>query len=109
MHQEALTSVNNPDELTVFVNSVKITFLHYPFPLLQDLASLDGMQTASIQEIAAMKAYTIGRRTSLKDYVDMYELLAFKYIDLPKVLELAREKYAADFNDRLFFRAISIA
>jgi hypothetical protein len=28
-------SVNNPDELTAFVDNVKITFLTYPFPRLE--------------------------------------------------------------------------
>ena len=102
-----LPSVNNPNELTVFVNTVKITFLHYPFPLVRPLVPLEGaVRAASIQEIAAMKAYTIGRRTSFKDYVDMYEIIAAGHIMLPEVMKLALEKYKNEFNDRLFLEQL---
>lgn len=99
-------SVNNRDELTVFVGSVKVTFLYYPFPLIQPLASHEGLQIASIKEIAAMKAYTIGRRTSFKDYVDMYEIISSKHADLDEIIQLAREKYKNEFNDRLFLEQL---
>jgi hypothetical protein len=62
-------SVNDPGELTVFVNDVKVTFLRYPYPVILDLRSENGLALLSIPEIAATKAYTIGRRGSYKDYV----------------------------------------
>lgn len=99
-------NVNNRDELTVFVGSVKVTFLYYPFPLIRPLASLEGIQTASIQEIAAMKAYTIGRRTSLKDYIDMHALIVLRHVDIRQVIDLALEKYKTEFNDRLFLEQL---
>jgi len=63
--------VDNVDQLTFLVDGVKITFLAYPFPLLEPLVSFDGLSMLSVREIGATKAYTIGRRGTYKDYVDL--------------------------------------
>jgi len=70
--------VNNADELTVFADNVKITFLRYPYSLLRDLVSFKGISMLAVPEIAATKAYTIGRRGSFKDYIDLYWVLKGK-------------------------------
>src|SRR3989338_11696223 len=67
-------SVNNNDELTLFVEDTKITFLYYPFPTIRPCVKYEGMSVLSLKELAAAKAYTIGRRGSFKDYVDLYYL-----------------------------------
>ena len=98
--------VNNSDELTVLANDIKITFLYYPFPLINPLVCLKGLKLAGIKELAAMKAYTIGRRGEYKDYIDLYYLLYEKHISLKKILEIAKKKYKQDFSDRLFLEQL---
>ena len=49
-----------------------------------------------------MKAYTIGRRRSFKDYVDLYFILFEKHATLETLILDAKEKYNDTFNDRLF-------
>lgn len=99
-------SVNNSEELTVFANDTKVTFLYYPFPLIDPLTNLNGLKLPTLQELAAMKAYTIGRRGEYKDYVDLYYLLSEKHTSLKEILESARRKYKNDFNDRLFLEQL---
>ena len=53
-------------------------------------------------EIAAMKAFAIGKRIAYKDYVDWYFLLSEGHVNIRQVIALARKKYGNDFNDRLF-------
>ena len=98
--------VSNSDELTIFANETKITFLYYPFPLIKPLINLNGLQVPAIQELAAMKAYTIGRRGEYKDYIDLYYLLYEKHTSLERIIETARKKYKNDFNDRLFLEQL---
>ena len=98
--------VNNPDELTLFANETKITFLYYPFPLIKPLINLNGLQVPAIQELAAIKAYTIGRRGEYKDYIDLYYMLHEKHTSLEEIIETARKKYKNDFNDRLFLEQL---
>src|SRR3989344_3653211 len=97
--------VNNKDELTLTINETKITFLYYPFPLLYPLVEWEGIKLASIQEIAAMKAYTIGRRGTFKDYVDLYFLLK-SGTTINGIITDAEKKYKDAFNARLLLEQL---
>ena len=95
-------AINNPDELTVFVGQVKITFLSYPFPLIEPLVSFERLRMLSVKEIAATKAYTIGRRGTYKDYVDLYFIIADHHASLEEIINMAEHKFGHEFNSRLF-------
>src|SRR5258708_27191743 len=98
--------VNNRDEFTVVIDNVKVTFLTYPFKIVRYLVKIEGLPMLSIPELAAKKAYTIGRRRELKDYVDLYFALAGNYVKLPDIIEIATQKYSAVFNARLFLEQL---
>lgn len=57
------------------LDGVKVSFLYYPYPLLRQLQIFHGIQVASIEDIAAMKAVAISQRGDKKDFFDMYEIL----------------------------------
>ena len=99
--------VNNSRELTLSVDEVKLTFLHYPFPPLLPLLVTPQLPLLSVKEIAATKAYTIGRRGTLKDYVDIYTIIAGGYTHLPDIIELAARKYGEAFDPRLFLEQLA--
>ena len=94
--------INNPDELTAFVGQVKMTFLSYPFPLVQPQVSVDGVRMLSVAEIGATKAYTIGRRGTYKDYVDLYFIISEHHASLEEIIAMAERKFRHEFNSRLF-------
>jgi hypothetical protein len=98
--------VNNSDELTVVLNGVKLTFLNYPFPVLDPFEIYEGLPLLSVREIAATKAYTIGRRGSYKDYVDLYFVLAEGHTTLPEIIANAERKFGEGFNARLFLEQL---
>lgn len=98
--------INNSDELTILIEGVKITFLYYPFAVIEPISQDQGLQIFSLQELAATKAYTLGRREELKDYIDLYFLLKEKYCDLKQIIDLAQKKFVNDFNDRLFLEQL---
>ena len=104
---QIVVSVNNAEELTIFIDEVKVTFLFYPFPVLLDFVVFEKMPMLGVKELSATKAYTIGRRGSYKDYVDLYFLLSEKMIILEEILELAKKKYGVEFNGRLFLEQIA--
>jgi len=97
-------AVNDSSQLTLFVNEVKLSFLHYPFPVI--LPFVADLNMLSLPELAATKAYTIGGRGEYKDYVDMYFLLEGGHISLNDLLKLTKDKYQNDFNDRLFLEQL---
>jgi hypothetical protein len=99
------TIVEAPMELTIVVDSVKMTFLKYPFNIevretFKDIISLPDLLTLS-----AMKAATLGRRAKWKDYVDLYFI--FKSISLAEVSRKAEEIFAGEFNEKLFREQLS--
>jgi hypothetical protein len=94
--------VNNKKELTVYIDSIKITFLHYPFIHKHNLVKNNIIPLASIYEIASMKAYTLGRRVSLKDYIDLYFILSSDVTNITSIIADAIAIYGDTFNDRLF-------
>lgn len=93
-------------ELSVMVHNVKCTFLHYPFETLLPFVDLGPVNALSAREILVTKAYTIGRRESLKDYIDLYTGLTRNVITLEDILDLANRKYGDAFNDRLFLEQL---
>lgn len=98
--------VNNSRELTLLIQEVKHTFLHYPFPVILPFTEDKTINMLSSKEILATKAYTIGRRGVFKDYIDLFSGLATGTSSLQEVIDLAREKYKDAFNDRLFLEQL---
>ena len=92
----------SPEQLNLIVNDVKITFFFYDYPVIDSLLKFNNISLVSIPEIAAMKAFAIGKRLSYKDYVDWYFMLKECHTSLTDVIKHAQEKFANDFNDRLF-------
>jgi len=101
-----LPLVNNADELTMLVNDVKVSFGRYPFPVREPFVSFENVSLLSIREIAATKAYTVGRRGSYKDYVDLYFVVAENHASLNNIIAGAEQKFGADFNSRLFLEQL---
>ncbi len=98
--------VNNSRELTVIIDGVKFTFLHYPFCTILPLVKLDPIPLLSIKETIAGKAYTIGRRGELKDYIDVYICLKDGHVTLHEIVDLATKKFSGVFDPRLFLEQL---
>ncbi len=98
--------VNNSEELTLVAKNTKITFLYYPFPTLYPLVESENFRLANVQELSAMKAYTIGRRGSFKDYVDLYFVLKEKLSSIENIILDADKKYKKAFNSRMFLEQL---
>jgi len=105
-YRNILPSVNDCDELTVFADGIKLSFIRYPFPTLFTIVKTEGIRMLSVKEIAATKAYTIGRRREFKDYVDLYFCVADGHCTLSEIIDATNRKFGAEFNDRLFLEQL---
>jgi len=94
------------EQFSVTVDGIKIDFVKEQ-PLLLDPVVFQNLKIASVAEIAAMKAHTLGFRGKLKDYVDLYFILKNKITDLQSIGDLAERKYGAEFNFRLFLEQLT--
>ncbi len=92
------------EQITFQTQNVSITFLWYYFQHIVPLVSTQYLPLASILDIAADKAHTLGRRVVWRDYVDIYFLL--EQFSLEKIIEVAKKKFNGDFNDALFLEQL---
>ncbi len=98
--------VNQDDQLTVSIKNVQVSFIHYPFSIFVDYINWNGINLLTPEIISAMKAYTLGRRATFKDYVDLYYVIKLKIAKLSEIIELANNFYGTNFNDRLFLEQL---
>src|SRR5690554_6381891 len=68
-------SRNTKNIFIVEVNGIKVDFVNYKYPLLDEIVVGDGIRIFSKKDIAAMKIAAITGRGSKKDFIDLYFLL----------------------------------
>jgi predicted nucleotidyltransferase component of viral defense system len=74
------------------VRGIKVDFVEYPYPWLDDPVVGDGLRLASYRDIAAMKLSAITNRGTKKDFVDLAFLL--DQFPLSDMLDFYKRKYA---------------
>lgn len=87
--------------------AINITFLWYYFKPLNPFITTNSIPLASLIDIAADKAHTMGRRTAWRDYVDVYWLLKKGLITLDSISEAATRKFGGAFNQTQFLEQLS--
>lgn len=106
------------DQVSWRIMETRVSFIAYPFRLLYPLvkgasvsSALSGIELADPREIAAMKAYALGRRTTFRDYIDLYFLLRNGWSSLPELISNADRKYILDgqrlFSPKLFLEQLT--
>ncbi len=73
------------------LNDVKVSFIKYDYPLLEELASDAYFHIAGLKDIASMKLSAILSRGSKKDFIDLFFLL--KSYSLKEILGFYGEKF----------------
>ncbi len=77
--------------LNLEIQSVKVSFLQYPYPLLEPTLDYEGLKLAGILDIACMKLNAVMQRGEKKDFYDLFEILQ-KY-SLEEILSSHEEKF----------------
>ncbi len=89
------------EQMNCIVNDVKVTFFQYPFEVAAK-QDVDGVfRVPTLLDLAAMKAYALGRRSKWKDYVDLYFLLK-DHFDILQISERASEIFGDLFSEKMF-------
>lgn len=105
------------DQASWIINGVNVTFIAYPFEAAYPLVRgetvdkfLRDILLAPPQEIALMKAYSIGRRATIRDYMDLYFLLSKGITSIEEIIQKAPLKFRAGneplFSPRLFLEQL---
>jgi hypothetical protein len=71
------------------------------------IAPDNGLQVASLLDLAGTKASVVQQRAEAKDYTDIDAILCDGRIDLPTALAAAQAIYGAQFNPQITLKALS--
>lgn len=74
------------------IGQTKFSMFYYKYPLLEKTTEFEGIQLASLQDIAAMKIHAIEDRGTRRDFVDTYFLS--KHFSLEEMLDFYQKKYS---------------
>ena len=100
-------SLNTSDQINFKTKEgIKVTFFWYYFKPISDLVKTSSLSMASIDDIVADKAYTVGFRAVWRDYVDIFLLLKSENYSLKKIIELGRKKFRGEFVETQFLEQL---
>lgn len=97
--------VEEPEEYTITVNGVRLTFLNYPFNIKYTEKLEHTIKIPDILTLGAMKAFALGKRAKWKDYVDLYFI--FRKHSLEEVTQKSAQIFGNEFNGKLFREQLS--
>jgi len=93
-------------QMNLTINDVKITFFEYPFQIKPEAWFERCINIPSLIDLAAMKAYALGRRSKWKDYVDLFFIIRDFY-SIKEIAGRAEEIFGELFSDKLFRAQLS--
>ena len=95
------------DQITLVTpTSVEITFVCHPYKPLQKFIETDSISLFHLDDLAANKAMTIGKRGAWRDYVDLFFLLKKELYSIETLIALAEKKFAGMFSEKLFLEQL---
>jgi hypothetical protein len=74
------------------VDGIKVDFVNYKYPLIEEYLIIDSIRLASKKDIAAMKLNAIAGRGSKKDFIDLHYLL--KEFTIEQIMGFYLQKYS---------------
>ncbi len=89
------------EQLNVTVHNVKLTFYQYPFEISSPVKMENILRLPELIDLAAMKAYALGRRSKWKDYVDLFFILK-DHFSIGQISEKAAFLFGQLFSEKLF-------
>lgn len=96
-----LTVIKETPNIKIYtLDGIKIDFVNYVYPWIDNVIQEDGIRLASDKDIAAMKINAVEGRGSKKDFIDIYFLL--KHYTLEEILDL----YCRKYPENSVFRAV---
>lgn len=84
------------------LQNIEVSFVWHPYKPIRPPLKTGSINLFHLDDLVANKAYTVGRRNTWRDYVDLFWVLHQKIYSLGKIISLAEEKFKGEFNAKLF-------
>lgn len=91
------------DTLRTEIGITELSFFFYPYTILENFTQFQGVNLASLADIAAMKIAAIVQRGTRRDFIDIYFLL--KTYSLTQIITFTLKKYPS-YQPMLVLRAL---
>jgi len=85
-------------------DNIKVDFVHFPYPPVYKVLDTPSLSLFDLRDLASNKAYTIGRRATWRDYVDMFFLE--KRFGLELIINQAKKRFKGEFSEKLFLEQL---
>ena len=95
-----------PDQLHLYINEVKVTFFNYPYLVTHPINLNKFISMPTLLSLAAMKAFAIGRRAKWKDYVDLFFLIK-NHFSVTEISAEAKRLFEGHYSEKLFREQLS--
>lgn len=86
------------------LNGVRVSFISYAYPLIEDPVRENYISVAGLKDISAMKLSAILARGARKDFVDLYYLL--QAYSLTEIFQFYETKYKAEEYQYTLLRSL---
>lgn len=96
-----MVTYNTSGQMNLVVSGVKLTFFQYEFDIKPVTPFGSVVKLPSLLDLAAMKAYALGRRSKWKDYVDLYFLIK-DHFTIDQIADRASEIFGELFSGKMF-------
>lgn len=91
----------NQEQLNLTIHGVKFTFFQFPYPIPHPLPFEKHLYMPTLLDLAAMKAFALGKRSKWKDYVDLYFLIKYHF-SITEISDRALVYFIDLFSEKLF-------
>ena len=100
-----IKSLKKTININIFhINNIKVDFVNYPYPWIDNYIMEEGVILGSMKDIAAMKVAAITNRGTKKDFIDLFFLL--KYFTINEIILFYKQKYK-DASEFLALKSLS--
>ena len=91
------------DTLFVDIDEVNLSLFYYPYKLIKGTSVYEGIELASLPDIAAMKVAAVVQRGVRRDFIDIYYLL--RMFTLEEIINFALKKFPT-FQSMIILKAL---
>lgn len=89
--KEVTILLSDETGLNINLRNTKVSFLQYPYPMLEPSIDYEGIRLSGILDIACMKLNAVTQRGEKKDFYDLFEIL--KKYSLENLLTAFAKKF----------------
>jgi hypothetical protein len=99
--EEIAVTLNRDGQLNLICRNVKFTFFDFEHEIPHPIVLEKRISIPSLLDLAAMKAFALGRRSKWKDYLDLYFIIKNSY-NINEISIKAKELFGELFSEKLF-------